>query len=306
MRNMKSFFQIEPLNPLKDWFEGLASHIQTADNIRILVPATLEGLLSTVPLEAAFLDTKKSFSRRFVHSKVHQPRDEQRITVPEFMGLSIVLDVESEHVRVEHIEFDNKVVYLQPVELELEFKNSQKNRTSSLDIVFVTSLLASLLAPNGKKTRAVRPFCGLGLWSRAVMDNTIDGMYTLVRNHLQEEGSIRVVPLPEVQNPVIDMLPELSPRMLKRLSERWSEMNYEQRCESLSEFALLGIGNEHVSTARFEELIWHRVLIGENEIDTASSIFRIKRVWPSDQNSAKLLASKYADEVLTHAKLPNP
>ena len=138
------------------------------------------------------------------------------------------------------------------------------------------------------------------------MDNTIDGMYTLVRNHLQEEGSIRVVPLPEVQNPVIDMLPELSPRMLKRLSERWSEMNYEQRCESLSEFALLGIGNEHVSTARFEELIWHRVLIGENEIDTASSIFRIKRGWPSDQNSAKLLASKYADEVLTHAKLPNP
>ncbi|MDA0715978.1 MAG: hypothetical protein O2866_03880 [archaeon] len=302
---MKSFFHIEPLKSMKDWFENLASHITKAESIRIIVPATLEGILSTVPLEAAFLDTKKSFSRRFVPSKVHQSPDEHRIKVPNFKGLSIVLDVESEHIRVENIEFDDTLVYLQPLEIEVEFKRSEKHRISSLDVVFLASLLASLIAPNGKKTRAIRPMSGLGLWSRSVMDNTIDPMYTLVRNHLQEEGSLRVVPLPEVHHPVLEMIPELSPRMLKRLSERWEHMNYEERCESLSEFALVGIGNEQISTARFEELIWHRVLIGESEIDAASSIFKLKRSWPSDQKSATLLASKYADELLLSNKLPN-
>ncbi|MEK9696533.1 MAG: hypothetical protein VW270_12250, partial [Candidatus Poseidoniales archaeon] len=141
-------------------------------------------------------------------------------------------------------------------------------------------------------------------WCRGVMDQTIDPMYTMIRNHLQEEGTIRVVPLPEVPKPVIDMIPEISPRRLHRLTGRWSSMDFDQRCQSLSELALVGVSNQNISTARYEELIWNRVLSGDEDLDFASCIHLLKKAWPNEEKPAAIFASKTTDAVLTTQKLP--
>jgi len=301
---MKSFFQLLALRDLEPWFTNLSQLIQQAENIRILVPSTIEGMLATIQLESSFLDSKQIFSRRFTPSKNHLPKDQQTMNVNQFQGLTLLLDVESEHIPVSDIEMNEQSIRIQPIEVNLEFKQSDRQHTGSLDVVFISSILASLLAPNGKISRAMRQYSGLGLWCRGVMDQTIDPMYTMIRNHLQEEGTIRVVPLPEVPKPVIDMIPEISPRMLLRLTGRWSAMDFDQRCQSLSELALVGVSNQNISTARYEELIWNRVLSGDEELDFASCIHLLKAAWPNEEKSAALFASKTTDEMLTTQKLP--
>ncbi len=302
---MKSFFQLQALQDLESWFTDLSRFIQHAENIRIIVPSTIEGMLATIQLESSFLDTKQIFSRRFTPSKIHLPKDQQTMTSNQFQGLTILLDVESEHIPVADVEMNEHSIRLQPIEVNLEFKQSERQHTGSLDVVFMTSIIASILAPQGKVSRAMRQYSGLGLWCRGVMDQTIDPMYTMIRNHLQEEGTIRVVPLPEISKPVIDMIPEISPRMLLRLSNRWSEMDFDQRSQSLSELALVGVSNQKISTARFEELIWNRVLSGDEEMDFASSIYMLKKAWPNDEKSAAMFASKSTDVMLTTQKLPS-
>ncbi|MEK9696534.1 MAG: hypothetical protein VW270_12255, partial [Candidatus Poseidoniales archaeon] len=159
---MKSFFQLQALRDLEPWFTDLSRLIQQAENIRILVPSTIEGMLATIQLESSFLDSKHIFSRRFTPSKIHLPKDQQTMQANQFQGLTLLLDVESEHIPVADIEMNEHSIRLQPIEVNLEFKQSERQHTGSLDVVFIASILASLLAPQGKISRAMRQYSGLG------------------------------------------------------------------------------------------------------------------------------------------------
>ena len=65
------------------------------------------------------------------------------------------------------------------------------------------------MAPNGRRVRKLRPYISLGLWLRAGMDTNMDPIHYMLVNHLSEEGSLRLVPLPEVAQPATGMIPGL-------------------------------------------------------------------------------------------------
>ena len=145
------------------------------------------------------------------------------------------------------------------------------------------------------RVRRLRPHIASGLWLRKSLDNTFDPVHTWIRDQLRDEGTINVVPLPEVPSPTIEMLEGISNNMLNRLSKKWETMDSGQRSQALSELALPCLEKCNLSTPRLEELIWHRILVGGSERDIHSQIHTTEREWPIVEEEDK----KYARRVLT-------
>ena len=57
-------------------------------------------------------------------------------------------------------------------------------------------------------------------------------IHTIVRDFLRDEGTIQVLPLPEIPDAVCRMIPLASPRRLKRL-KLWMEMDAPTRAQAL-------------------------------------------------------------------------
>ena len=290
---MHDLLQTPFLSPLKDDLVKASQFISNGPLI-LATSADLEGLLALGFLEAALLDAGISYSRRFIEPMRQIPRDEQNI-VPEFKGTKIVFidsfaktDMgESEHILI-----------LRPTEVEVQFPHSEQKRRGTVDAVVQSSALASMISPNGAKTSSFRSYLGAGQWLMEGLDTTIDPIHTLVRDFLRDEGTIQIVPLPETVQPCIDMIPGLSARRLKKLSTLWADMNANQRSQALSEFSLPALSAEGISTARFEELMWKRMIIPGQEKDLASILYLLQKQWPETKDESLLFASRMLDSWL--------
>ena len=130
---------------------------------------------------------------------------------------------------------------------------------------------------------------------RGSLDTTIDPIHTAVLMHLKEEGSIRIVPLPEVKQPEPNMIPGLAERRLKKLHRAWATMDVEERTQALSELVLPCLVEPTLSTPRLEELVWHRMLVGDEDVDLASQAFAAQGKWPEALSDERLHASKLID-----------
>tara|TARA_Y100000991_G_scaffold35198_2_gene23490 strand:- start:7468 stop:7875 length:408 start_codon:yes stop_codon:yes gene_type:complete len=126
----------------------------------------------------------------------------------------------------------------------------------------------------------------------------MDPIHSMVVNHLGEEGTLRLVPLPEVSQPAAGMIPGLSERQLARLRKVWPTMDVDQRSMALSELLLPCLSEEELSTPRLEELAWHRMLVGDAEVDLASQVHAIRQGWPEKQEEGRLFASTLLDRWL--------
>jgi len=126
----------------------------------------------------------------------------------------------------------------------------------------------------------------------------MDPIHTTVLNHLKEEGTLRVVPLPEVPSPAAGMMPGLSERQLRRLAKGWPNMDVDQRSMAISELLLPCLTESELSTPRLEELTWHRMLVGDEHIDLASQLHLVKHAWPDEADASRLYASKLLDRWL--------
>ena len=135
------------------------------------------------------------------------------------------------------------------------------------------------------------------------LDTTIDPIHTLIRDFLRDEGSIQISPLPEVENPSVEMIPLASQRRLHRLKKLWGGMDASARAQALSEYSLPLLSSPGISTARLEELIWKRMLIPNQSTDLASILFLIMKEWPSESDSAILHAGRMLDELLKTGEL---
>ena len=268
---MHDLLQTSFLSPLKEDIVK-ASHFISNGPLVLASSADLEGLLALGFLEAALLDAGISYSRRFLQPMKHIPRDEQNI-LPKYNGTKIVFidsfgktdDLNSEHILV-----------IRPQEVEVQFPHSDQIKRGTVDVVIQSSALASVISPTGDRTTSFRPYVGAGQWLMEGLDTTIDPIHTLVRDFLRDEGAIQIVPLPEVSQPNIEMIPGLSERRLKKLSTLWIEMDANQRSQALSEFCLPSLSTEGISTARFEELIWKRMVIPNQEKDLASILHMLQ------------------------------
>ena len=290
---MHDLLQTSFLSPLKEDIVK-ASHFISNGPLVLASSADLEGLLALGFLEAALLDAGISYSRRFLQPMKHIPRDEQNI-IPKYNGTKIVFfdsfgktdDLNSEHILV-----------IKPKEVEVQFPHSDQIKRGTVDVVIQSSALASVISPTGDRTTSFRPYVGAGQWLMEGLDTTIDPIHTLVRDFLRDEGAIQIVPLPEVSQPNIEMIPGLSERRLKKLSTLWIEMDANQRSQALSEFCLPSLSTEGISTARFEELIWKRMVIPNQEKDLASILHVLQSKWPETKEEALIFASRLLDSWL--------
>ena len=273
---------------------GHGDAIKAAETVHLTAPATIEGVLAIGQLEAAFLDVGIKYRRRFFTPRHHLPRDAGPAWTVAPNGLTVVVDVEEDTWDVGDVP-TGEHVHLVPVSTTVEMGSKHRRFSGVLDPVLQAAALAAVLAPNGRRVRKLRPFISLGLWSRGALETNMDPIHTAVLNHLKEEGSLRLVPLPEVAAPAEGMMPGLSERQLKRLRRVWSTMDVEQRTMALSELLLPCLTEAELSTPRLEELAWHRMVVGEEAVDLASQVHHLKHAWPQEADAGRLFASKLLD-----------
>ena len=80
-------------------------------------------------------------------------------------------------------------------------------------------------------------------------------------------------------------------------------MDVDARTQALSELVLPTLTNSNLSTPRLEELVWHRLLVGDHPVDVVSQVHLAMKDWPEGKDEAKLHASKLADFFIVHGAL---
>jgi hypothetical protein len=299
---MRELLTTPLFEPVSGLLNQQLTRLQEADMVHLNAPATLEGVLALGQLEAACLDSKIRYSRRLTPARHHVPRDATTVPEPAEQGLTVFCNVEEETWEVADVPQEG-VLNLVPVQTHVMLGAQNRRHTGALDPVVQAGALAAHLSPNGPRVRTLRPFLALGLWLRGALDTTYDPIHTAIIAHLQDEGSVRTLPLPEIQEPVIEMMPGLSARQLKRLTKAWPSMDVDQRTLALSELALPCLAHAQLSTPRLEELLWHRLVIRDQSLDLVSQAHLAQRSWPSDVDGARVHASKLLDQWLTTGHL---
>jgi hypothetical protein len=294
---MKDLRKASFFAPIDSVIEEAVTFLQS-EPLMLMTTADLHSILALGFLESALLDRGISYSRRILPPNSHIPPDENNVIPNQDNSSILFVDPWS---RIESSLPNVLVLSAQPV--EVEFSHSSTKRRGRIDVVLQSSAIASSLSPNGARSKRCRPYSGCGQWLMESLDTTMDPIHTLIRDFLRDEGSIQVSPLPEVQDPSVEMIPLASPRRLQRLKKLWDKMDASSRAQALSEYSLPLLSSSGISTARLEELIWKRMLIPNQSSDLASILFQIMKDWPSESDSAILHAGRMLDELLKTGRL---
>ena len=285
------------VQPVSDKLQADLECIKSSELIHLHAPANLEGLLAIGQLEAACLDAGIKYRRRFYLPKHHRPRDELLDISSPSSGVNVVIASEEETWQVDDLADVDGVNFV-PLATSVQMGSQHRIHHGSLDCVIQCAAIAALLAPNGRRVRKLRPYLSLGLWLRGALDTTLDPIHSAALLHLKEEGSVRIVPLPEVIQPRQGMIPHLPERRLMKLQKAWPGMNVDERKQALSELILPCLTDSSLSTPRLEELVWKRMLVGEEKIDLASQAYALREGWPEDADASRLHAAKRLDHWL--------
>ena len=293
---MKNLLQCAVFVTLESQLLDIANRIQSANVVHLMAPADVEGVLALSQLESALLDNSKNYLRRILPPRKHVSRDNKEI-IPEVEGLVIHISPFQETQSATHIE--ENYIQLFPISVSLNFPNSSRTHNGAVDCTALCAALASILSPDGSRVRKQRPLTIAGSWLRSGADANYDPVLSILRDHLDNEGSIEIRPLPEVPSPEVSMIPGLSKMMLNRLQRSWPKMDIEQRSSAISELVLPSLRIEGISTMRLEELVWHRAMIPGNDVDIASQLHQAQSQWPQDETEAKVHASTILDGLIT-------
>ncbi|RJU93085.1 MAG: hypothetical protein DWC01_00585 [Candidatus Poseidoniales archaeon] len=285
------------VQPVSDKLQADLECIKSSELIHLHAPANLEGLLAIGQLEAACLDAGIKYRRRFYLPKHHRPRDELLEISSPSSGVNVVIASEEDTWQVDDLADVDGVNFV-PLATSVQMGSQHRIHHGSLDCVIQCAAIAALLAPNGRRVRKLRPYLSLGLWLRGALDTTLDPIHSAALLHLKEEGSVRIVPLPEVIQPRQGMIPHLPERRLMKLQKAWPGMNVDERKQALSELILPCLTDSSLSTPRLEELVWKRMLVGEEKIDLASQADALREGWPEDADASRLHAAKRLDHWL--------
>jgi len=285
---------------LKEGLLAIVNRIKEAKIIQIVSPADMEGVLALSQLEAALLDVSIPYRRRLQPPRRHVPRDEVP-PLPEGDGLTIHIDPFEEAQN--SMLMEDGVIHIHPIQVEVEFESSSRSHHGALDCVAICGTIAAIIAPDGARVRKQRAMVLAGTWLSNRMESNYDPVMSLLRDHLDSEGSIDVRPLPEVSSPAPDMIPGLSAGMLKRLCRSWAGMDFEERSGAISELVLPCLKEEGLSTMRIEELIWHRAIVPGHDVDIASQLHLALEGWPEESDASRVHASGIADNLIKQGHL---
>ena len=277
------FVSVAPiLNRAVSSFKGHNGHVM------LLAAPSLIGALSIAPIEAALLDLGLPYRRRF---KLESPSNGSWIHI-----LGPAQDSGPQYISG-------------PPRLSLELalvdglvSSSGDARRGPLTTVAQAHAIAQSLAPDGSRVRRLRPWLISGNWLHSALDTTYDPVFTALRDILVEEGSVRIATMPEVPSIELSNTPWIEPLALEAVSSKWPDLDMEGRARALSHLMRPALSRSTPSTARMEELGWHRVIGPNWDSDLASEILRAAKLWK--QGSANLAAHSLVDSLLGTGRSP--
>ena len=273
--NVRSLLDLEAFAPIADNLRAVSEKLLRSSTVSILIPPSITGVVASAILEAAMLDAGVPYRRRFSPRKVSPP---------------YIVISEKESSEKELTSPNNPIsMTLSPFfSVGLRGVDGEPHR-GIISPVAQVAALAELLAPGGKRTRSLRPWLIAGNWWGDSIDQGYDPIYSCLRDHLREEGSIRIVPLPEVESPDLSELDKLDKERELGTRETWSELDAEGRAKALSTLIMPQVISNKPSTSRLEELTWHRIIItnSDNDLHSIMRDFSIK--WDGSQSSSNQL-----------------
>ncbi len=261
-----------------------------SSSVTIAAPLDETGIFTSALLEAALLDSGIPFQRRLREEPV--PAN----------GPSIVIGTNTtSEMRV--IESDPLCIYLAPIEVNALISSGGDSRMGVLSPIALAAALGNSIAKSGTISRMLMPWTLTGNWLSEGLEHTYDPVYTVLRDYLASEGHIRVVPMPEVPDINPDSMPGVDSVALGAVRDRWGQLDLEGRAQSLSHLLKPLLDSELPSTARFEELGWHRVMAAGWEQDLASQLIGFSKSWRSTPSGRRRMASDSIDSLLRTGRI---
>ena len=268
-----------------------ALKLRTADSsVTIAAPLDENGVFASALLEAALLDSGIPFQRRLRE----QPAPAK--------GPSIVIG-NATVSQLKAIESDPLCIHLAPLEVNALTGSSGDTRRGVLSPIALAAALGNSISQSGTISRVLMPWILTGNWLSEGLEHTYDPVYTVLRDYLENEGHIRVVPMPEVPDVNPESLPGIDSVALGAVRDRWGQLDLEGRAQSLSHLLKPLLDSELPSTARLEELGWHRIMATGWEADLASQLVGFSKTWRDKPSERRRQASDAIDCLLRTGKL---
>ena len=286
---MRTLLEAEPLAPVSETLSQAADQLRSSNTTILLLAApSLQGALAIAPLEAALVDTGLPYRRRF------------RLEAPsEGSWVHILGPADESGPRLSS----------NPLQLSLSGTvvegltgHQGDSRKGPLTAVAQSHALAQAICPDGARIRRLRPWAISGNWLHSALDTTYDPVFTALRDALVQDGSIKVVPLPEVPEPNISASTWIDPTALDAVASRWPSLDKEGRARALSHLMRPALSRSTPSTARLEEIGWHCVLGPGWSTDLAGQITSAADLWK--ENPAAVAAGRVVDSLLRRGVIP--
>lgn len=268
---MRSLLELEAFATIADNLQTSATSISgQSDTITLIIPPSPEGAVSSAFLEAALLDAEIPYRRRF------SPRSPLSPSIEVKDGDA--LDKPPTHQ-------PNQIVIAPLFATGVRGHEGAAHR-GVLSTVAQAAAMAELIAPDGKRLRSLRPWLLAGNWWAGALDQGYDPVYSALRDHLHQEGSIRVVPIPEIENPDMTGLKQVDLEIDASTRETWSALDVDGKANALSTLVLPQVLSEKPSTARLEELVWHRIKLSDSESDLHTRMVAARAMWDGTPKAA--------------------
>ena len=248
------------------------------------------GVFASTLLEAALLDGGIPYQRRL------------RENPSAAKGPSIVID-SAPVSQLPSIESEPLCVHLAPLEVEAMVASGGDPLRGQISTVALAAALGHSISPSGSLSRLLMPWILAGNWLSEGLEHTYDPVYTVLRDYLSNEGHVRVVPMPEVPDIDPESLPGIDSVALGAVRDRWGQLDLEGRAQSLSHLLKPLLDSDVPSTARLEELGWHRIMASGWERDMASQLSAFTQSWRNNPSGRRAQASDTIDCLLRTGKI---
>jgi hypothetical protein len=106
-----------------------------------------------------------------------------------------------------------------------------------------------------------------------------------------------VVPIPEIKNPDMSGLKQVDLESEASTRETWSALDVDGKANALSTLILPQVLSEKPSTARLEELVWHRLKLADSDSDLHTRMVAARAMWDGTPKAV----SDLIDAILTKA-----
>ncbi|MAT48224.1 MAG: hypothetical protein CMA27_00145 [Euryarchaeota archaeon] len=275
---MEPFDLFPFVSEIKSELDVFFESIINAKRVTLVAEPKLNQLLSLSFLEASFLDHGILYNRKLVED-----------------SNSEIIFEDNLHILFNGRSHDGEIIkVIESKEINLQLGQNKTNRVGRLDIVGFSACLALMIG--GGRVNRLLPLILAGNWLRENLDFTYDTVFTALRDSLRKKGEISVVTIAEVSELDLIELPGIDSKKLNDLKNRWNEIDLEEQSVMLSHI-VKPLLKSSIGVARLEELIWHRIITENWNLDLASQCSKAQRDLRS--SSQKLVsASRLVDKVI--------